>query len=83
VSVDSGGYGHELNDSSVPFGPINNIQQTFDHPQAVARGVVVEVEVRIPASLLIPLLNFAPSTRALERLSWWGQLSGTTGERCQ
>ncbi|KAI0256608.1 CAIB/BAIF family enzyme [Lactifluus subvellereus] len=28
----------------VPFGPINNIQQTFDHPQAVARGVVVEVE---------------------------------------
>ncbi|KAI0306655.1 CAIB/BAIF family enzyme [Multifurca ochricompacta] len=28
----------------VPFGPINNIQQTFEHPQAVARGVVVEVE---------------------------------------
>lgn len=27
----------------VPFGPINNIQQTFKHPQAVARGVVVEV----------------------------------------
>ncbi|KAF7365427.1 CAIB/BAIF family enzyme [Mycena venus] len=28
----------------VPFGPINNIQQTFAHPQAVARGVTVEVE---------------------------------------
>ncbi|KAJ7075850.1 CAIB/BAIF family enzyme [Mycena belliarum] len=28
----------------VPFGPINNIQQTFEHPQAVARGVTVEVE---------------------------------------
>ncbi|KAF8073636.1 CAIB/BAIF family enzyme [Lyophyllum atratum] len=28
----------------VPFGPINNIQQTFDHPQAIARQVTVEVE---------------------------------------
>ncbi|TFY75798.1 hypothetical protein EWM64_g8214 [Hericium alpestre] len=28
----------------VPFGPINDIKQTFDHPQAKARGVVVEVE---------------------------------------
>jgi len=28
----------------VPFGPINNIQQTFEHPQAVARQVTVEVE---------------------------------------
>ncbi|KDQ62235.1 hypothetical protein JAAARDRAFT_30120 [Jaapia argillacea MUCL 33604] len=28
----------------VPFGPINNIQQTFEHPQAVARGITVEVE---------------------------------------
>ncbi|KAJ7070003.1 CoA-transferase family III domain-containing protein [Mycena amicta] len=28
----------------VPFGPINNIQQTFAHPQAVARGITVEVE---------------------------------------
>ncbi|KAJ7505518.1 CAIB/BAIF family enzyme [Mycena galericulata] len=28
----------------VPFGPINNIEQTFAHPQAVARGVTVEVE---------------------------------------
>jgi len=28
----------------VPFAPINDIQQTFAHPQAVARGVAVEVE---------------------------------------
>ncbi|KAA1469966.1 CoA-transferase family III [Dentipellis sp. KUC8613] len=28
----------------VPFGPINNIEQTFEHPQAIARGVVVDVE---------------------------------------
>ncbi|CAE6471387.1 unnamed protein product [Rhizoctonia solani] len=28
----------------VPHGPINNIEQTFEHPQAKARGVTVEVE---------------------------------------
>ncbi|CAE6498846.1 unnamed protein product [Rhizoctonia solani] len=28
----------------VPHGPINNIEQTFDHPQAKARGVTIEVE---------------------------------------
>ncbi|KZV92574.1 CAIB/BAIF family enzyme [Exidia glandulosa HHB12029] len=28
----------------IPYGPINNIKQTFEHPQAVARGVVQEVE---------------------------------------
>jgi len=28
----------------VPFGPINNLKQTFEHPQAVARGTAVEVE---------------------------------------
>ncbi|KAI0051069.1 CAIB/BAIF family enzyme [Auriscalpium vulgare] len=28
----------------VPFGPINNISQTFAHPQAQARGTVVEVD---------------------------------------
>ena len=37
--------------SSVPFGPINNIQQTFNHPQVVAQGVVVEVEVEITVRL--------------------------------
>jgi len=28
----------------VPFGPINTIQQTFSHPQAIARGVTVETD---------------------------------------
>ncbi|KAF7299253.1 CaiB/baiF CoA-transferase family protein C7orf10 [Mycena indigotica] len=28
----------------VPFAPINNIAQTFSHPQAIARGITVEVE---------------------------------------
>ncbi|PPR07106.1 hypothetical protein CVT24_010942 [Panaeolus cyanescens] len=28
----------------VPFGPINNIEETFKHPQAIARQVTVEVE---------------------------------------
>lgn len=30
--------------TSVPFGPINNIEQTFAHPQALARKVTVEVD---------------------------------------
>ena len=34
--------------SRVPFGPINNIKETFEHPQAQARGIVVEVEVGFP-----------------------------------
>ncbi|KAI0074041.1 CAIB/BAIF family enzyme [Panus rudis PR-1116 ss-1] len=34
----------ELSGLGVPHGPINNIKQTFEHPQAVARGVTVEVE---------------------------------------
>ncbi len=55
--------------SSVPFGPINNIQQTFNHPQAVARGVVVEVEVKITVRFLPHVLSFASSTRAPGRSS--------------
>ncbi|KZT64265.1 CAIB/BAIF family enzyme [Daedalea quercina L-15889] len=30
--------------TGIPFGPINNIQQSFQHPQAVAREVVVDVQ---------------------------------------
>ena len=43
----------------MPFGPINNVQQTFNHPQAVARGVVVEVEVKITVRFSLRLLSFA------------------------
>jgi len=34
----------KFNGLGVPFGPINNIRQTFEHPQALARGVTVEVD---------------------------------------
>ncbi|ORZ02934.1 CoA-transferase family III domain-containing protein [Syncephalastrum racemosum] len=34
----------KLNGAGFPFAPINNIQQTFEHPQVVARGLVQEVE---------------------------------------
>jgi len=33
-----------LDGKGIPFAPINNIEQTFSHPQAVARQVVQEVE---------------------------------------
>ncbi|KIM88994.1 hypothetical protein PILCRDRAFT_61406 [Piloderma croceum F 1598] len=28
----------------VPFGPINNIRETFEHPQAIARGAIIEID---------------------------------------
>ncbi|KAF9454814.1 CoA-transferase family III [Macrolepiota fuliginosa MF-IS2] len=34
----------KLTGLGIPFGPINNIQQTFEHPQAIARQVTAEVE---------------------------------------
>ena len=37
---------------SVPFGPINNIRQTFAHPQVAARQMITEVEV-CPKTLVI------------------------------
>lgn len=33
--------------ASIPFGPINNIGQTFAHPQAIAREMTVEIDVRV------------------------------------
>ncbi|KAJ1926945.1 hypothetical protein EC988_010262, partial [Linderina pennispora] len=33
-----------LEGSGMPFGPVNTIKQTFEHPQLVARQVVKEVE---------------------------------------
>lgn len=41
---DRGYWLKKLTGLGIPFGPINNIQQTFEHPQAVARRVTVEVE---------------------------------------
>lgn len=34
----------KLTGAGFPFAPINNIQQTFEHPQIVARGLVQQVE---------------------------------------
>ncbi|CAO3625054.1 unnamed protein product [Cunninghamella blakesleeana] len=34
----------KLNGAGFPFAPINNIQQTFEHPQIKARGLVKEIE---------------------------------------
>ena len=34
----------KLNGAGFPFAPINNIEQTFQHPQLVARGLVHEIE---------------------------------------
>ncbi|PVF98487.1 CoA-transferase family III [Serendipita vermifera] len=44
----------------VPFGPINDIEQTFDHPQVRARGLVVEVDhPRVgPIKLVGPAVSY-------------------------
>lgn len=34
------------------YSPINNIAQTFAHPQAIARKVVEEVEVRLTGTYI-------------------------------
>lgn len=34
----------KLTGAGFPFAPINNIEQTFQHPQVVARGLIHEVE---------------------------------------
>jgi succinate--hydroxymethylglutarate CoA-transferase len=33
-----------LDDSGIPFGPVNNISQTFAHPQVLHREMIQEVE---------------------------------------
>jgi succinate--hydroxymethylglutarate CoA-transferase len=33
-----------LQDSGIPYGPVNNISQTFAHPQVLHREMVKEVE---------------------------------------
>ncbi|EJT50512.1 acyl CoA transferase [Trichosporon asahii var. asahii CBS 2479] len=42
----------KLTGKGLPFAPINNIGQTFNHPQAKARGVVEEVEAYRPPPYL-------------------------------
>ncbi len=33
-----------MDDSGIPFGPVNNISQTFAHPQVLHREMIQEVE---------------------------------------
>jgi len=65
--------------SSVPFGPINNIQQAFNYTRATARGVVVavEVEVKITLHSSLRLLSLPlASTR-------WKDQAGSSGVHLQ
>ncbi len=32
-----------LQDSGIPYGPVNNISQTFSHPQVIHRSMIQEV----------------------------------------
>jgi len=54
---------------SVPFGPINNIAETFEHPQAVARGAIMEIDVRLKlgSPLIDQLILDPPSIPAPEK----------------
>lgn len=55
------------------FGPINNIAQTFEHPQSVARGVVTEIEhPRIGSiKLTAPAVGYAGERLKVERAPPW------------
>ncbi|KAG8880835.1 hypothetical protein FRB98_004711 [Tulasnella sp. 332] len=57
----------------VPFGPINNLQQTFEHPQAVARGITKEIDH--PRSgkikLVAPAVSYNGKRMPIERPPPW------------
>ncbi|KAJ2144722.1 hypothetical protein IW136_001250 [Coemansia sp. RSA 678] len=50
-----------LENSGLPFGPVNNLQQTFDHPQVRARNVVRQVEHPFlgPIKLVGPAVEYS------------------------
>ncbi|ORX72763.1 CoA-transferase family III [Linderina pennispora] len=53
----------KLEGSGMPFGPVNNIKQTFEHPQLVARKVVKEVEHPFAGTLKLvgPAVEYSSS----------------------
>ncbi|KZT12219.1 CAIB/BAIF family enzyme [Laetiporus sulphureus 93-53] len=57
----------------IPFGPINNIEQTFQHPQAVARKVIVEVEHSRAGrvKLVAPAVHYNGKRMPIERPPPW------------
>ncbi|KAH9841341.1 CAIB BAIF family enzyme [Rhodofomes roseus] len=67
----------------VPFGPINNVEQTFKHPQALARDIVVNVEHPRagPIKLVGPAVMYNGQRMPLRRPPPW--LSQHTSEILQ
>ncbi|KAK7021817.1 hypothetical protein VNI00_017261 [Paramarasmius palmivorus] len=59
--------------TGVPHGPINNISQTFNHPQAVARGVALEVEHPRtgPIKLVSPPISYNGKKMQVRRPPPW------------
>ncbi|KZV68827.1 CAIB/BAIF family enzyme [Peniophora sp. CONT] len=60
----------------VPHGPINNIEQTFEHPQALARGAVVEVDHPRagPIKMVAPAVSYNGKKMPVTRPPpWLGQ----------
>ncbi|KII90517.1 hypothetical protein PLICRDRAFT_683185 [Plicaturopsis crispa FD-325 SS-3] len=57
----------------VPYGPINNIAQTFEHPQAIARNVTVEVEHPRagPIKLVAPAVSYSGAKMPVRRAPPW------------
>lgn len=60
----------KLFEASLPFAPINNIESTFAHPQAKARGIITNIETNNAESgqvkVIGPAVKFsdtAPSLR--------------------
>ena len=44
-----------LEDSGIPYGPVNNISQTFSHPQVIHRSMIQTV--KHPSVGVIPLIG--------------------------
>ncbi|CEJ94362.1 hypothetical protein VHEMI09899 [[Torrubiella] hemipterigena] len=57
--------------TGLPFAPINNMQRTFDHPQAEARDMVASVAVEAAKSgkmkLIGPAIKFSESQTGIRR----------------
>ena len=58
-----------LHGKGLPYAPINNIEDTFKHPQAVAREVTVEVEHARAGKvkLLAPAIRYNGAKMKVER----------------
>ncbi|KAI9468476.1 MAG: CoA-transferase family III domain-containing protein [Benjaminiella poitrasii] len=57
----------QLNGAGFPYAPINNIQQTFEHPQIVARGLVHDVVHETVGHIKVvgPPVKFSEATTAI------------------